>query len=81
MIRSKTELFAQRDVRTPKLAVGVFLLSSISLVQVSLALELFENRIFVREPNGYYLEFFVRKPNCSNSETFENQGLTILSNS
>ena len=56
----------------------MFLLSSISLVQVNLALELFENRIFVREPNGYYLEFFVRKPNCSNSETFENRGLTVV---
>ena len=38
-------------------------------------LELFENRIFVRGPSHFHLAFSVRKPNCSNSETFENRGL------
>ena len=47
------------------------------LVQVNLSLELFENRIFVRGPSDFHLEFFIRKPNCSNCETFENRGLTV----
>ena len=55
-----------------------FLLFSISLVQVNLSLKLFENRIFVRGPSHFHLKFSVRKPNCSNSETFENRGLTVL---
>ena len=38
---------------------------------------LFGNRNFVREPNRFYLQIFVQKPNCSNSETFENRGLTV----
>ena len=59
------------------LTVRVFLIFSVSLVQVNFSLELFKNRIFVRGPNGFHLEFFVRKPNCSNSETFENRGLTV----
>ena len=54
-----------------------FLLFSVSLVQVNLSFELFENRIFVRGPSHFHLKFSVRKPNCSNSETFENQGLTV----
>ena len=48
------------------------------LVQVNLSLELFENRIFVRGPIDFRLEFSVRKPNCSNCETFENRGLTVI---
>ena len=48
------------------------------LVQVNLSLELFENRIFVRGPSDFRLEFSVRKPNCSNCETFENRGLTVI---
>ena len=55
----------------------MFLLFSVSLVQVNLSLELFENRIFVRGRNDFHLKFFVRKPNCSNCETFENRGLTV----
>ena len=53
---------------------GVF---SVSLVQVNLSLELFENRIFVRRPSDFHLEFSVRKPNCSNCETFKNRGMTV----
>ena len=49
-----------------------------SLVQVNLSFELFENRIFVRGPSHFHLKFSVRKPNCSNSETFENRGLTVV---
>ena len=32
---------------------------------------------FVRGPSHFHLEFSVRKPNRSNSETFENRGLTV----
>ena len=39
--------------------------------------ELFEIRIVVRGPNHFHLEFSLRKPNCSNFETFENRGLTL----
>ena len=48
------------------------------LVQVNLSLELFKNRIFVRGPSDFHLEFSVRKPKCSNGETFQNRGLTVL---
>ena len=41
--------------------------------------ELFENRIFVGGPGHFHLKFSVCKPNCSNSETFENRGLTVQS--
>ena len=71
--RSNSETFENRS-----LTVRVFLLLSVSLVQVNLSLELVKNRIFVRGPNDFHLEFFVRKPNCSNSETFENRGLTVF---
>ena len=55
----------------------MFSLFSVSLVQINLSLELFENRIFVRGPSDLHLEFSVRKPNCSNCDTFENRGLTV----
>ena len=54
-----------------------FLLFSVSLVQVNLSFELFENRIFARGPSHFHLKFSVRKPNCSNSEMFENRGSTV----
>ena len=38
----------------------------------------FENRIFARIPGHFQLKISVRKPNCLNSETFVNRGLTIL---
>ena len=60
------------------ITVRVFSLFSVSLVQVNLSLKLFENRIFVRGPSDFHLEFSVRKPNCSNCKTFENRGLTVL---
>ena len=56
---------------------GVFSILCL-FVQVNLSLELFENRIFVRGPSDFHLKFSVRKPNCSNSETFENRGLTVV---
>ena len=88
-VRGSSDFYLKFSVRKPNcsnseavehqvLTIRVFLLSSVSLVQVNLFLKLFENRIFVGGPNEFYLEFFVRKPNCSNSETFENRGLTVL---
>ena len=53
-------------------------LFSVSLVQANLSLELFENRIFVRGQSDFHLEFSVRKPNCSNCETLQNRGLTVV---
>ena len=44
----------------------------------SISFELFENRIFVRGPSHFHFKFSVQKPNCSNSETFENRGLTVF---
>ena len=32
----------------------------------------------MRGPSHFHLKFSVRKPNCSNSETFENRGLTAV---
>ena len=32
----------------------------------------------MRGPSHFHLKFSVRKPNCSNSETFENRGLSVV---
>ena len=34
--------------------------------------------IFVRKASRFHVEISVQKPTCSNSETFENRGLTVL---
>ena len=36
-----------------------------------------ESKYFLK-PSHFHLEMSVRKPNCSNSETFANRGLSVL---
>ena len=54
---------------------NVYLSSRLS--RVAAVLFFVREPIFVRGPSRFHLEFSVRKPNCSNSGTFENRGLTV----
>ena len=56
----------------------VFRLGSHVSLLLFFLFELFENRNFFRKRSHFHVEISVRKPNCSNFETFENRGLTVL---